>query len=115
MTFKDSYGDYEDWVEFFNPTANNIDLNNYFLSDKSTNLTKWQFQSSFVVPANGHSVVFFSGRDEIGADAHTSFKLHQFKMNGSFSQIPTVLLAVDSIWVKRCQANHSRGRNKWIS
>ncbi len=109
--FQDSYGDYEDWVEFFNPTANNIDLNNYFLSDKSTNLTKWQFQSSFVVPANGHSVVFFSGRDEIGADAHTSFKLHQTKGNEWIILTdPNGTTVVDSIWVKRCQANHSRGR-----
>ena len=109
--FQDNYNDYEDWVEFYNPTGNNVDLNGYFLSDKANNLTKWQFTSSFQVPANGHAIVFFSGRDEINNNAHTSFKLHQTKGNEWIILTnPNGTTVEDSVWVKRCQANHSRGR-----
>ena len=37
--YQDNYNEYEDWVEFYNPTTGNIDLNGYFLSDKDNNLT----------------------------------------------------------------------------
>ena len=81
-SFQDNYGEYEDWIEFYNTSGTPIDLNGYYLSDKATNLTKWQFPSSFIVPAGNAVIVFCSGRDEIvGANAHTNFKLTQTKGN----------------------------------
>jgi len=110
--YQDNYNEYEDWVEFYNPTTGNIDLNGYYLSDKDNNLTKWQFTGSFIVPANGHAVVFFSGRDELAGEAHTSYKLHQTKGNEWIILTnPNGTTVEDSVWVKRCQANHSRGRD----
>ena len=41
--FNDNYGNSEDWLELFNQSAANIDLNGYYLSDKPDNLTKWHF------------------------------------------------------------------------
>ena len=35
-------GDYEDWIEIYNNSSEPIDLNGYFLSDKISNITKWQ-------------------------------------------------------------------------
>jgi len=36
-----------------------VDLTGYFLSDKSSNLTKWQIPTGASVPANGYLSVFF--------------------------------------------------------
>jgi gliding motility-associated-like protein len=111
--FADNYGDFEDWFELHNPTAAAIDLSGYYLSDKPTNLTKWQMPGSLVIPANGVRVIYCSGRDElIGNNAHTNFKLTQTKGNEWIILTdPNGTTIVDSLFVKRCQTNHSRGRD----
>ena len=53
----DNYGEYEDWVELYNTTNSDVDLNGWYLSDKANNATKWQFPSSFVVSANSVAIV----------------------------------------------------------
>ena len=53
----------------------------------------------------------FLFKDEIAGEAHTSYKLHQTKGNEWIILTnPMELQSDDSVWVKRCQANHSRGR-----
>ena len=74
-TYTDNYGEYEDWIELYNPSPNDVDLNGWFLTDKTNNPTKWMFPSSFVVPSLGTVIVYCSGRDEINANnAHSNFK-----------------------------------------
>ena len=73
-TDQDNYGEYEDWVELYNPTAAVIDINGWYLSDKVNNPTKWMVPSSFIIPANGIAIIYCSGRDElIGGNAHSNF------------------------------------------
>ena len=52
-TSTDNYGEFEDWVELYNPTAAPIDINGWALSDKVSNPLKWIIPSSFIVPAGG--------------------------------------------------------------
>ena len=52
-TYTDNYGEYEDWVELYNPTAAAVDINGWALTDKVSNPLKWIIPSSFIVPANG--------------------------------------------------------------
>ena len=49
-SYQDNYGEYEDWVELYNPTAAAIDLNGWALSDKVSNPLKWIFPASFNIP-----------------------------------------------------------------
>ena len=49
-TYTDNYGEYEDWVELYNTSANPVDINGWYLTDKPSNPTKWMIPSSFVVP-----------------------------------------------------------------
>ena len=73
----DAFGDNEDWVEIFNGTAAAVDLTGYFLSDKASNLTKWQIPSG-TVPANGYLLVVASGRNTtMGGELHPNFSLKQ--------------------------------------
>ena len=110
--YNDNYGQYEDWFELYNTSAANINLNGYYLSDKSDNLTKWQFNSDINIAPNQHMVIFCSGRNEInGGNIHTSFKLHQTKGNEWIILTnPDGATIVDSVFVKPCLTNSSRGR-----
>jgi len=111
-SFQDNYGEYEDWIELYNTSGNNIDLNGWYLSDKSSNLTKWQFTSSFIIPAGNSALVFCSGRDEIiNGAAHSNFKLTQTKGNEKIllTDISGTII-IDSLTILPNQKGDSRGR-----
>ena len=106
--YTDNYGEYEDWVELYNPTANPIDLNGWFLTDKTANPTKWSFTSSLIIPANGTVIVFCSGRDEIvGGNAHSNFKITQTKLNETLLLSDINMVFQDSVNVIPHQDSHS--------
>ena len=110
-TYTDNYGEYEDWVELYNPTSSPIDINGWALTDKTSNPSKWLFPSSFIVPADGLAVVYCSGRDElIGSNAHTNFKITQTKGNEVFMISDASGIFQDSIKVMPNQKTHTRGR-----
>ena len=50
----DAFGEQEDWVELYNPTASPIDISGYYLSDKAGNMLKWAVPAGVSVPANGY-------------------------------------------------------------
>ncbi len=106
----DAFGENEDWVELYNPTASPVDLTGFYLSDKAGNLTKWQVPSGNV-PANGYTMVFYSKRGTVsGAEIHPDFTMSQ-------TQGEWIILAnavgnvVDSLKVQKVtKENHSYGR-----
>ena len=107
----DNYGEYEDWVELYNTSNTDVDINGWYLTDKSNNLTKWQFPSSFIVSANSVAIIYCSGLDEIvGGVAHSNFKITQTKFNEVFVLSDASGSVVDSISVVPTQNSHSRGR-----
>ena len=118
-TYADNYGEYEDWVELYNPTANQIDLNGWALSDKVNNPLKWIISSSIIVPPGGTTLIFCSGRDEIvGGYAHSNFKITQTKGNEVFMISDNNGVLQDSVRVFPNQNSHTRGRevdgsNNW--
>ena len=75
-TLADEDGQYPDWLELYNPGAEPVNLDGWFLTDSALNLTQWRFPSVSLAP-NGYLVVFASGKDraEPGAPLHASFKL----------------------------------------
>jgi len=111
-TYTDNYGEYEDWVELYNPTAAAVDINGWALSDKVNNPLKWIIPSSFIVPAGGTVLVYCSGRDEItpGGEAHSNFKITQTKGNEVLILSDAGGNFQDSIKVLPNQNSHSRGR-----
>lgn len=70
----DAAGDFEDWVELYNNTNTDLDLGGHYLSDATTNLTKWQFPLNSVIPAHGYLIVW---ADDEAAEGplHASWKL----------------------------------------
>ena len=72
--FEDNYNEYEDWFELLNTGSESFNLNGYYLSDKSNNLTKYQINSPVVINSQDHLSIYASGRNTInGSDIHTNF------------------------------------------
>ena len=108
----DNYGEYEDWVELYNTTNSDIDLNGWSLTDKPANLPKWSFNGSFIVSANSVAIIYCSGRDElVGGVAHTNFKITQTKAGEVFVLSDASGNIIDSVRAIPAQKSHSRGRD----
>ena len=118
--FQDNFNEYEDWFEIFNAGSEPFDLNGYYLSDKSNNLTKYQINTPVVINNQDHLTIFASGRNTInGTNIHTNFKIHQTKGNEwIILTAPDGTTIIDSVFVRPCLVNQSRGRkidgvNEW--
>ena len=108
----DNQGYYEDWFELYNPSATDINLEGYYLSDKENNLVKWAIPAGVTIQANDYLLIYCSGKNGIySGDVHTNFKLHQTKGNEWIILTnPDGATVEDSIFVKPCLTNSSRGR-----
>lgn len=72
----DEDGDRPDWIEIHNGSTDTVDLDGWYLTDESDDLTKWEFPAVAIQPGE-YLVVFASGknrRDPAG-ELHTSFAL----------------------------------------
>lgn len=76
-TLLDFEGDSPDWVELYNPSDEAVDLAGLHLTDRSNNLTKWEFPPGESIAPGGYRVVFASNKDLVapGGELHTSFAL----------------------------------------
>ncbi|MBO7496713.1 MAG: CotH kinase family protein [Salinivirgaceae bacterium] len=77
-SFLDEYNEESDWIELYNKTASEVDLNGWHLTDNESNLAKWTFPS-VKIPANGFLLVMASGKNltEVaeGKYLHTNFNI----------------------------------------
>lgn len=72
----DEDGEFSDWIEIHNPGANTVNLDGWFLTDATNDLTKWRFPATNL-NAGGYLVVFASNKDRRipGARLHANFRL----------------------------------------
>jgi len=61
-TVADEDGDYEDWIELYNPGVSAVSLQQYGLSDDQAEPFKWRFPHVTIEP-KGHLLVFASGKN----------------------------------------------------
>jgi hypothetical protein len=75
-TLADENGDYSDWIEIYNPNPGPINLDGWFLTDSTNDLSKWRFPATNLA-GGGFIVVFASEKNRRipGARLHTDFKL----------------------------------------
>ncbi|MDA3928209.1 MAG: lamin tail domain-containing protein [Prolixibacteraceae bacterium] len=59
---QDSEGEYNDWIEIYNSSENEINLESWTLSDSKGDLFKWQLGNK-TIDANGFLLVHASGKD----------------------------------------------------
>jgi hypothetical protein len=76
-TIADEFGEFDDWVELYNPNPFAIDLAGFYISDDLSNLTKYQISENSdnaVIAAFGWLLIWADNQVEQG-DLHTSFAL----------------------------------------
>jgi hypothetical protein len=73
----DEDGEASDWIEIHNAGTNTVNLDGWFLTDKSSELDQWQFPATNLA-ANAYMVVFASDKNHRvpGQPLHTNFKLN---------------------------------------
>lgn len=105
----DDFGNFEDWVEIYNPNPFAVDLTGYYLSDNPNNPLKWRFSGGVVMP-EGHLIVICSGRDQMsGNTPHTNFRLAQLRPEYILFSNPEGTI-LESYILITTQNAHSRGR-----
>jgi hypothetical protein len=73
-TVSDNAGEYDDWIELYNNTTEEIDLSGYFLSDNSSNVSMWAFPVGTKIAAKSYLIVW-ADDDTEQLGLHTNFKL----------------------------------------
>ncbi len=75
-TLADPQGDFDDWVEIYNPSAEPLDLGGYYFSDDPEDLTKWQIprNAGVVIAAGGYGGLWLDHESEDGPD-HVGLRL----------------------------------------
>jgi len=70
---QDEFQEYDDWIELYNNTDEDISLQGYYLSDDNTDIMQWAFPDT-MIKANDYLIVWADKDEEQGA-MHCNFKL----------------------------------------
>ena len=73
VTAADGAGEYDDWIELYNTTNQDISLAGLHISDKDDNLSKWPLPD-VTLPAYGYQIIW-ADEDGSQGDWHANFKL----------------------------------------
>jgi hypothetical protein len=73
-TMADEAGEYDDWIELYNKSANAIDISGYYLTDNPVNLDKWAIPTGTVMPPYSY-MVFWADEDSSQGPRHCNFKI----------------------------------------
>ncbi|MCF8244352.1 MAG: CotH kinase family protein [Saprospiraceae bacterium] len=71
--YPDEAGEFEDWVEIYNPGDAPLPLQNFFLTDNEKLPAKWRMPNIWIQPQA--YLVFWADSDESQGNLHTNFKL----------------------------------------
>ena len=115
-TLADNYGEYEDWIELYNPTDSPVEIGGLVLKD---NVDTWQIptgDTATIIPSNGF---FLLWADDEGYQGkfHTNFKLSA--SNGEFLGIyeKDSITLIESVNIPPLDADESYGKcnNNWTT
>lgn len=107
----DPQGEFDDWIEIYNPDRRTVDLAGFYLTDNLDEPTKWQF------PVGMPHLTRISSRQHliVWADGDTAEGLHAgFKLNAEGEEVglyaPNGLTLIDAIPFPAQDASSSYGR-----
>ena len=70
----DQNGQFEDYIELYNLTDEDVDLSGYYLTDSKKNPKKWQFPDGTYISGNDYLIIW-ADSDTLQAGLHTNYKL----------------------------------------
>ncbi len=70
----DQDGEFDDWIELYNPADVDQDISGYYLSDSKKDPGKWQFPDGTIITQKGYLVVWCD-EDSLQTGLHTNYKL----------------------------------------
>jgi len=112
ITYPDNAGEYEDWIELYNPTNSAVNLAGYYLTDRLDLPMKWQFPEelgdSTVIQPGAYMMLF---ADENGSEGwnHLNFKLSSLGEPLALRS-PDGFTVADSLFIPELSPDRSWGR-----
>jgi hypothetical protein len=105
----DNNGEFDDWLEIYNISDNDILLDGLFLTDNPNDLTKWQFPSENLSLETDNFLIIWCDDDEEQGNYHTNFKISG---NGEYLAIVSAdgITVIDSLSFGTQQTDISNGR-----
>ncbi|MGI9304858.1 MAG: lamin tail domain-containing protein, partial [Gammaproteobacteria bacterium] len=88
QTIYDPQGDYDDWIELRNTTADAIDLSGYYLTDSPREPKQWRIPDGTIMPARGYLIIWADGDASYTNVSTAAYELHaNFDLNRRGEQI----------------------------
>ncbi|MCB0409757.1 MAG: CotH kinase family protein [Flavobacteriales bacterium] len=87
----DDDGEFDDWIELYNNTNLDINIGGYYLSDESSDLTKWKIPDNTIIGANDYLIIW-ADKDTLQLGLHANFKLSASGETLYLSNVSEVLL-----------------------
>lgn len=89
-TITDENGDYDDWIEIYNPEDVSVWLGDKFVSDNMDEPGKWQMPDAYIGP--GDFIILWADNEPDQGPFHTNFKLSKDGEDlGLFRQDQTII------------------------
>lgn len=70
----DQDGEYDDWIELYNPANVDQDISGYYLSDSKKDPTKWMLPEGTTIGKLDYLIIWCDG-DTLQTGLHTNYKL----------------------------------------
>lgn len=71
----DESGDFDDWIELYNPNEIHENIGGLYLTDNEDNLTKWMIPNGTYIEPDSFKIIWADEEQEQG-ELHTNFKLN---------------------------------------
>lgn len=72
-TYADEFGEFDDWIEIYNPSEDPVAMSDYFLTDSQRNTILWNFPDTTIAP--GSLLLVWADEDTWQGPLHANFKL----------------------------------------
>lgn len=70
----DNVGEYDDWIELYNRSAQTVDISGYILTDNDLNLDKFELPANTLLAPDSYLIIW-ADEDKSQGDFHANFKL----------------------------------------
>ncbi|MCP5063523.1 MAG: T9SS type A sorting domain-containing protein [Ignavibacteriae bacterium] len=108
----DENGEFEDWIEIFNPQDTAVNLSGKFLTDNKNFLGKWRFPDNTIINS-GEYLMVWCDNDSTKSSLHSNFQLSS---NGEYLSLidKDGVTIVDSVSFPMLSADNSFARREDI-